>query len=268
MLFDAGLIDKSLGDEPFLKLRAPGWILGPDSRKMSKRWNNVVTPDDVIPNYGADAMRLYEMFLGPFEVMKPWSLTGVAGVYRFLQRVWGLQEKVTQSVIPSVAKDLKMMHKTIKKVTEDIEGNKFNTAVSSLMEWLNHLSRKDKISSDEYKTLLLLLAPFAPHMTEELWEIIGEKYSIHKQSLAADATKHSWPQFDNKYLEDEEVTVAIQINGKVRDTLVIQKDIISSGKDVEKMALTSTKVQKFLQGQSVKKVVYIPGKIMSFVVSS
>ncbi len=268
VLFDAGLIDKSLGDEPFLKLRAPGWILGPDSRKMSKRWNNVVTPDDVIPNYGADAMRLYEMFLGPFEVMKPWSLTGVAGVYRFLQRVWGLQEKVTQSVIPSVAKDLKMMHKTIKKVTEDIEGNKFNTAVSSLMEWLNHLSRKDKISSDEYKTLLLLLAPFAPHMTEELWEIIGEKYSIHKQSLAADATKHSWPQFDNKYLEDEEVTVAIQINGKVRDTLVIQKDIISSGKDVEKMALTSTKVQKFLQGQSVKKVVYIPGKIMSFVVSS
>ncbi len=257
VLFDAGLVDKSLGDEPFLKLRAPGWILGPDSRKMSKRWNNVVTPDDVIPSYGADALRLYEMFLGPFEVMKPWSLTGVAGVYRFLQRVWGLQEKVTGDSLQVT--DQKIMHKTIKKVTEDIENIKFNTAVSSLMEWLNHLSRKEKIPGNEYRTLLLLLAPFAPHITEELWQTLGEKYSIHQ---------HSWPQFDNKLIEDEEATIAIQINGKLRATIMIQKDIINNKEIVEKLAKEDEKVKKFLEGQAVKKVIYIPGKIISFVTGS
>ena len=262
VLFDAGLIDKSLGDEPFLKLRAPGWILGPDSRKMSKRWGNVVTPDDVIPEYGADAMRLYEVFMGPFEVMKPWSLTGVAGVYRFLQRVWALYDKLSPIEGSLLQDDLRIMHKTIKKVTEDIENIKFNTAVASLMEWLNHLSRKEKIGKEEYKTHLLLLAPFAPHITEELWSILGESAkggSIHQQSF---------PEFDKKYLEEEEISIAVQINGKVRDVLLIQKDIVDNEEVVEKMALESKKAQKFLEGKSVKKTVYIPGRIISLVVSS
>ena len=262
VLFDAGLIDKSLGDEPFLKLRAPGWILGPDSRKMSKRWGNVVTPDDVIPEYGADAMRLYEVFMGPFEVMKPWSLTGVAGVYRFLQRVWALYDKLSPIEGSLLQDDLRIMHKTIKKVTEDIENIKFNTAVASLMEWLNHLSRKEKIGKEEYKTHLLLLAPFAPHITEELWSILGESAkggSIHQQSF---------PEFDKKYLEEEEISIAVQVNGKVRDVLLIQKDIVDNEEVVEKMALESKKAQKFLEGKSVKKTVYIPGRIISLVVSS
>lgn len=257
VLFDAGLIDKSLGDEPFLKLRAPGWILGPDSRKMSKRWNNVVTPDDVIPQYGADAMRLYEMFLGPFEVMKPWSLTGVEGVYRFLQRVWGLYNKVTGDKVQTTSGDQRMMHKTIKKVTEDIEHIKFNTAVAALMEWLNYLSRKEKVSLEEYKNLLLLLTPFAPHITEELWQMIDQKYSIHQ---------HSWPKFDNKYLEQEEISLVIQINGKVRDVLLMQKDMEGNREVVEKMALQTDKIKKFLANQTVKKTVYVLGKIINFVV--
>jgi len=259
VLFDAEFIDKSLGDEPFLKLRAPGWILGPDSRKMSKRWNNVVTPDDVIPEYGADAMRLNEMFLGPFEVMKPWSLTGVGGVYRFLQRVWGLQEKLETGNLKLETGDLRMIHKTIKKVTEDIENIKFNTAVAALMEWLNYLSKKEKVKKEEYKIFLLLLAPFAPHITEELWAQIGQKYSVHQ---------HSWPQFDNKYLEDEELTIVIQINGKVRDTLLIQKDIINHKEVVEKLAKKSPKIKKYLEGKSVQKTIYIPGRIINFVVGS
>ncbi len=262
VLFDAGLIDKSLGDEPFLKLRAPGWILGPDLRKMSKRWNNVVTPDDVIPEYGADAMRLYEMFLGPFEVMKPWSLTGVEGVYRFLQRVWGLCDKVTGDRLQGTAEDQRIMHKTIKKVTEDIENIKFNTAIASLMEWLNYLSKnlpagRQGISNKEYETFLLLLSPFAPHMTEELWSQLGGQFSIHQQS---------WPMSDNKFLEEEEVSVVVQINGKVRDILVIQKDNVNNKEVVEKMALGSEKVKKFLADQAVKKTIYVPGKIFSIVV--
>lgn len=264
VLFDTGLIDKSLGDEPFLKLRAPGWILGPDSRKMSKRWGNVVTPDDVIPEYGADAMRLYEMFMGPFEVMKPWSLTGVEGVYRFLQRVWNLFDKSNNvDVIASILKseDLRMMHKTMKKVSADIEAIKFNTAIASLMEWLNYLSKKEHISKEEYKTYLLLLAPFAPHITEELWSLDfardKKSRSIHQQSF---------PKFDKKYLEEEEVTMVVQVNGKVRDTIMIQKEMINHKETIEKMAGESEKVQRFLKEGSVKKVVYVPGKIINFVV--
>ena len=152
-----------------------------------------------------------------------------------------------------------MMHKTIKKVTEDISDIKFNTAVAALMEWLNYLSKKEQISKEEYKTYLLLLAPFAPHITEELWSGtagLGEKYSIHN---------HSLPQFDNKFLVEDEISIAVQINGKVRDTLMIQKDIINNKLDIEKMAKELPKVAKFLHGNSVKKVIYVPGKIISFV---
>ncbi|MBI2335103.1 class I tRNA ligase family protein, partial [Candidatus Daviesbacteria bacterium] len=203
------------------------------------------------------AMRLYEMFLGPFEIMKPWSLTGVEGVYRFLQRVWLLYDKLFSIGSNLSLEDLRLMHKTIKKVTEDIENIKFNTAVAALMEWLNYLSKKEKISKEEYKTFLLLLAPFAPHISEELWVVIGEKFSIHQQS---------WPKFDNKYLQEEEATIVIQINGRVRETRVISKEIESNRAVVEKMVLQSDRIKNLLAGQSVKKTVYIPGKIINFVV--
>jgi len=150
-----------------------------------------------------------------------------------------------------------MMHKTIKRVTEDIEANKFNTAVAGMMEWLNYLSRKDQISQDEYRTLLLLLAPFAPHISEELWEEIGQKYSIHQAS---------WPVFDEKSLEEEEVPLIVQVNGKVRDVIMIQKDIISNKEVIEKMGKESVKVAKYLKGTSVKKIVYIERKVLNFIV--
>ena len=267
-LHDLGLISFS----EYAKKRVNrGLILGPDGQKMSKSKGNVVNPDDQVKSFGADAVRLYLAFIGPYaETVAPWDNSGLNGVYHFLQRVWSLQEKVTSEVShpaqpagPSGldAGSMKMMHKTIKRVTEDIEASKFNTAVAGMMEWLNHLSRKEKISKEEYKTLLLLLAPFAPHMTEELFQLIS-----HPEFNSGSIHKQSWPSFDNKYLEDEEIIVVVQVNGKVRETLVIQKDMISNKEDIEKMALASVKVQKFLEGKSVKKVIHIPGKILSFVV--
>ena len=292
-LQDLGLI--SFGE--YAKKRVNrGLILGPDGQKMSKSRGNVVNPDDQVKSFGADAVRLYLAFIGPYaETVAPWDNSGLNGVYHFLQRVWGLQEKLEKTVTasdseavseiaypPSVGPktprndDLKIMHKTIKRVTEDIEASKFNTAVAGMMEWLNYLSKKDhgsSVTKEEYKIFLLLLAPFAPHMTEELWDIVIRDSSIVKNEQRKTKNdkswsihQQSWPSFDNKYLEDEEITVAVQVNGKVRETLVIQKDMISNKEDIEKMALASVKVQKFLEGKSVKKVIHIPGKILSFVV--
>ncbi|OGE27586.1 leucine--tRNA ligase [Candidatus Daviesbacteria bacterium RIFCSPHIGHO2_01_FULL_40_11] len=256
------MVLKDLGylefEEPFKTFFAHGLIIK-DGAKMSKSKGNVINPDKYIEEYGADTLRVYLMFMGPLSEGGDFRDAGMNGIYRFLQRIWGLQEKVTGDRRQVTVQDQRIMHKTIKKVTGDIEQLKFNTAIASLMEWLNHLSRKEKMSVEEYKILLLLLAPFAPHVTEELWEAIGEKYSIHKQS---------WPKTDNKYLEEKEFTVAVQINGKVRDVLLIQKDTIDDREVVEKMAQESEKIQKFLAGKSVKKVVYIPGKIISFVVSN
>lgn len=240
-----------------------GLILGSDGQKMSKSRGNVINPDEQVKSYGADAVRLYLAFIGPYaETVAPWETGGLNGVYHFLQRVWALSDKVQKDKGELQGKDLKMMHKTIKKVTEDLENLKFNTAVASLMEYLNYLSAKDKVHWEEYKTLLLLLSPFAPHITEEIWsEKAGpvEKYSIHKQP---------WLKFDNKFLEEEEIEVAVQINGRVRDIIMIQKDILSNNKEVENMSKKSDKVNRYLHGVSVKKVIYIPGKIINFVISS
>ncbi len=261
-LKDLGLISF---DEYAKKRVNRGLILGSDGQKMSKSRGNVVNPDTQVKEYGADAVRLYLAFIGPYaETVAPWDNSGLNGVYHFLQRVWGLQEKLTKEISNVKSQmsndDLRIMHKTIKRVTEDIEANKFNTAVAGMMEWLNFLSKKDKISTDEYITFLHLLAPFAPHVTEELYQLISadnQWESIHLQM---------WPKFDEKYLEEQEVKVVVQINGKVRDILLIQKDIVSNKDVVEKMAFQSPKAAKFLEGKSVKKVVYISHKIISFVV--
>lgn len=249
---DLGLISF---DEYAKKRVNHGIILGPDGEKMSKSRGNVVNPDQEVKKYGADTIRVYLAFFMPYDATGPWVSDRVGGPYRFLQRIWGLFDKVGEGTLST--EDLFNMHKTIKKVTEDIEAVKFNTAIASLMEWLNYLSRKEKISKEEYKTFLLLLAPFAPHITEELWAQIGEKYSIHQRS---------WSKFDNKYLEEEEVFTAVQINGKIRDTILIQKDIVNNKETVEKMALESPKVQRFLEGKSVKKTIYVPGRIINLVV--
>ncbi len=178
VLYDQNYVDKSVGDEPFLKLRAPGWILGSDSRKMSKRWGNVVTPDEIIPKFGADTLRIYEMFMGPFDVMKPWSTSGVEGSKRFLDKVWKIfSDKSNKS---ANAETISKLHQTIKKVTSDIENYKFNTAISSLMELSNTIAKKGA-DKETLKNFCLLLAPFAPHLAEEVWvEILGQPFSIKR----------------------------------------------------------------------------------------
>jgi leucyl-tRNA synthetase len=255
VLYDQGLLDKSIGDEPFLKLRAPGWILGSDSRKMSKRWGNVVTPDDIIPKFGADTLRVYEMFMGPFDVMKPWSTSGVEGASRFLSRVWRIfQEKPVEKVFPEV---LSKLHQTIKKVGADIEEYKFNTAVSSLMELTNTI-QEHGADKETLKTLALLLAPFAPHMMEELWvEHLGMPFSIH---LAP------WPSYEAKYMTEKEATVIIQVSGKVRGTLSVKSQESDTEQEVVKLAKADTNIAKWLEGQTVKKVIFVPGKLINFVI--
>jgi leucyl-tRNA synthetase len=253
VLFDAGLIDKSIGDEPFLRLRAPGWILGPDSRKMSKRWGNVVTPDDIIPKFGADTLRVYEMFMGPFDVMKPWSVTGVEGAYRFLGRVWRLLNEKPKEKMSS--DNVIKMHQTIKKVTDDIESYKFNTAISTLMEFSNVLI-KDGADKSALEAFALLLAPFAPHMMEEVWvEVLGKPFSIHQSS---------WPEYDAKYLKTDQVTIMIQVNGKTR-SLIVVSDKLDKDK-IEGLAKKDEKITKWLVGKKVKKVIYVPAKLVNFVV--
>ncbi len=261
-LHDLGLIDF---DEYADRRIHHGIILGPDGSRMSKSRGNIVNPDHQVKEFGADAVRAYLCFLGPFDIVTPWKKEGINGIYHFLQRVWGLYDKVTLghpeepgdegSKISSA--DKVAMNRTIKKVSEDIDGIKFNTAIAGLMEWLNYLSRKDQVSKEEYKNLVLMLAPFAPHITEELWEMLGEKYSIHAQTF---------PGFDKNYLEGEEVAIAVQVNGKVRETIVVEKDIVNRQSDIEIRAKKGKNTAKFLEGKTIKKVIYIPGKVINFVV--
>ncbi len=272
---DLGLLDY----EEFASRRVQhGVVLGPDGNRMSKSHGNVINPDDVVKEYGADTLRIYLSFMMPYiDVTGPWNPSAINGAYHFLERVWGLMEKVTGDRV-QVTEDLRIMHKTIKKVERDIDGIKFNTAIASLMGWLNYLSRKDSVALEEYKTFLLLLAPFAPHITEELWEIINGQWTMDNGQLKNKKMSNvksqmsihsqSWPEFDNKYLEEAEFSLVIQINGKVRDTILIQKEIDGSKESVEKLALSSEKIKKFLDGQSVKKTVYVQGKLINFVVGS
>ena len=261
-----------------------GIILGPDGTKMSKsRPESVVNPDQEVKKYGADTIRLYLAFLMPYEATGPWDRERVNGPFRFLQRVWGLLDKVSKESYESneseemSSQDLRLMNRTIKAVGEDIEAIKFNTAVARLMEWLNYLSSKEKVVKEEYRTLLLLLAPFAPHITEELWQmVIRDSLIVDRKSQKENDERRTtndepdwsihqqgWPKFDEKYLEEGEVTIVIQVNGKLRDQFLLPKNV--SEKEVVEKAKSSEKVQKFLTGE-VRKTVFIPGKLMNFVI--
>ena len=251
VLLDVGLLDKSLGEEPFLKLRAPGWILGPDSRKMSKRWGNVVTPDEVIGKFGADTLRVYEMFIGPFETMKPWIITGVEGVARFLGRIYRLFEDTYQLQTGQKVSVERIMNKLIKKVGEDIKSMNFNTAIAAMMKAYNQLMDIDKERIDwkwVWGRWTVLLAPFAPHLAEELWFKLGHSESVHLQT---------WPEYNPELAADERGVIVVQVNGKVRDRVV-------DGPDVQQRAVESDKVKKYLGGAKYRTI-YVPGKIINFV---
>ena len=243
-----GLDEKYI--EPFAKLRHQGIILAADGQKMSKSKGNVVSPDEIIEEYGADALRLYEMFMGPLEDMKPWNTKNILGVRRFLDKVWNLQNKIVDEENSEVEK---LLHKTIKKVTADIEVLGFNTAISQMMIFIN-LAQKNGITKDQYEILLKILSPFAPHIAEELFEAFGNTDFISNQA---------WPKYDEALAKDDMITIGIQINGKVRDEIELAVDINED--EVKKLVMEKDKIQEWIEGKEIKKFIYVPGRIINIV---
>ena len=261
VLFDAGFLTH---DEPFKKLVHQGMILGEDGEKMSKSRGNVINPDIVVEQYGADTLRMYEMFMGPLDRDKPWSMSAIEGTYRFVQRTWRVfmtedatgNETLSISDVAPTDDDLKMLHKTIKKVTEDIESLRFNTAISQMMIFINHMTKLEKKPRACLKPFIQLLNPFAPHLCEELWNRIGEKASL---------TYTAWPKFDPALAKDDHITIAIQVLGKTRGTVEVEPGATQA--QVEKLAREIASVANHLTGKEIKKVIFVPNKIMNFVVS-
>ena len=260
--------------EPFQKLVNQGIILGEDGQKMSKSRGNVVNPDIVIGQYGADALRCYEMFMGPLEQTKPWSMAGVEGVYRFLARVWRLvmeeQQDGSWALSPLVqdaeptGAQLRVIHATIKKVTEDIEAMAFNTAISQMMIFVNAFTNAPARPVSAMRVLLQLLNPFAPHITEELWEKLrGTGIPAGAMESLAGSQCH-WPSWDEKFLVEDEVEIPIQVNGKLRDKVIVKKEATPA--EVEQLALAAPKLQEHLAGKTVRKVIVVPGKLVNIVV--
>jgi leucyl-tRNA synthetase len=258
VLYDRGHVSTK---EPFLKLRHQGIILGEDSRKMSKSRGNVVNPDDVVGRYGADAMRLFEMFMGPLEEMKPWNTRGVEGVSRFLNRVWRLFVDEGGGLDPAVREapltpELETaFHATVKKVGEDIEALRFNTAIAQMMIFVNEVTRTELRPRQILEPFVLLLAPFAPHLAEELWEKLG-----HAQSLVCEP----WPGYDETKLQRTTVEVVLQVNGKLRSRLAVPLD--TPAKDLEALALHDPGLRKHVEGKTVKRAIVVVNKLVNIVV--
>jgi leucyl-tRNA synthetase len=253
VLFDLGHVSTP---EPFTRLVNQGMILGEDNRKMSKSWGNVINPDDVVREYGADTLRLYEMFMGPLEATKPWSMEGVQGIYRFLGRVWRLYcDETSACTVMDAAPDPKLvrvLHQTIKKVTDDTESLNFNTAIAQMMIFVNELTGQESRPRAVLEPFVLLLAPYAPHLAEELWEKLG-----HKTSLSHEP----WPAHDEMQIKQDTVTIVLQVNGKVRDKIDVPVGIAKD--DLEKLALANAGIQQHLAGKQVKKVIVVPGKLVN-----
>ena len=254
VLFDLGFVSTK---EPFKKLVNQGLILGTDGEKMSKSRGNVVNPDAVVKESGADSLRLYEMFMGPLEKVKPWNENGVKGVFNFLARAYRFFADPVHITNEAESEEtLKVLHKTIKKVTEDYDHLRFNTSISALMIFVNHCYKVGKVSNQTAKTFTLLLAPMAPHLGEELWEKLGGKTTL---------TYESWPKYDENLAKDDTITVAVQVNGKLRATLNVEPTI--SQDEILKLAKADDNVAKNLVGTIVKEI-YVPGKIVNFVVKA
>jgi leucyl-tRNA synthetase len=249
-LFDIGVVSTG---EPFKKLQHVGLIAGPDGRKMSKRYGNVVNPDDVVHQYGADTLRVYEMFLGPFDQGASWNTEAILGPRRFLERVWKLRTKIKEGNENTSA--ISLLNKTIKKVGEDIDNFRFNTAISALMMLVNKFEESEMISEDSYCKLLAILAPFAPHITEELWQNMGKKGSIHASS---------WPLADQKKMLDERMTIVVQVNGKVRASFEVENG--TDEEEIKNMALSKDEIKKWTEGKEIRKLIYVPQKLVSIVV--
>ncbi len=250
VLFDLGLVNEA---EPYIRRMNRSLILGPDGQKMSKSKGNVIDPDKEVERLGSDSVRMYLAFVGPYNEVSayPWNPDGIVGVRRFLERVWRLNSKLGGENENST-----LLHQTIKKVGDEIASMKMNTGVSALMILVNDWEKKEKVSQEEYEILLKLLAPFAPHMTEELWHTLGHQTSIHTET---------WPKYDESRLQSSEVIIAVQINGKVRATFSASSTIGKA--EVVEKATGLPEVQKWVGDKGVKKVIYVPGKLVNLVVS-
>jgi leucyl-tRNA synthetase len=260
VLYDLGYVSTK---EPFMKLRHQGIILGEDSRKMSKSRGNVVNPDDVVSRYGADSMRLFEMFMGPLEEMKPWSTRGVEGVFRFLNRVWRLFVGEDGSLNPFITNipcppDFeRLFHQTVKKVGEDIEALRFNTAISQLMIFVNEAMKLEQLPRREMEQFVLLLSPFAPHLCEELWERNG-----HARSLAYE----TWPAYEREKIVEENVEIVLQVNGKVRSRLLVAQG--TSEKQLEEMAQQDPNIQRHTNGKRIARTIVVRNKLVNIVLAN
>ena len=280
-LFDIGVVNFK---EPFLRLQNQGLIMASDGRKMSKRWNNVVNPDDIVKTYGADTLRIYEMFMGPFDQSVAWNTESIMGSRRFLEKVWRIGQSVagsefsrssgrvasealqakqtklaqpdTQKFAASSASLEKLLHKTIKKVTENIESMSFNTAISAMMILMNEVEKNiESLKIENWKLILKLLAPFAPHVSEELWIMVGEKKSIHLSV---------WPSYDKDKIKDETVKIAVQVNGRVRVEIEVQAE--APEEEVKKLVLENEIVKNWIKDQPIKRFIHVKGKLANIVI--
>ncbi len=247
-LYDIGAVPQEVGEEPFAVLKNQGLIMGEDGQKMSKSRGNVINPDDVVDKYGADVLRMYEMFMGPFEDAKPWSTQGIVGIRRFVEKVWDVGARTAPD---AAASDDVLVHGTIKSITEKIEQFRFNTCISDLMKWSNAWS--GPVNQSEFEIFIMLLAPFAPHLAQELWSQLG-----HDSYIA----QEQWPAYDEFKIVETEITYAIQVNGKVRDTITVPAATDEQG--TIQIALQQEKVQKHLKGEP-KKTIFVKDKLVNFV---
>ena len=258
VLYDLGLVNTK---EPFQRLVNQGMILGEDNQKMSKSRGNVINPDDIVAGYGADAMRVYEMFMGPLEVTKPWLTAGLVGVSRFLERLWAIAEKPLTDKPPEEAlgaaraEELaRLLHKTVKKVSRDTETLNFNTAISAMMVYSNELAKLGELPRGLWEPLAIMASVYAPHLGEEFWEKLGHSDSV---------SRAPWPAWDEALAADSEVTIVAQVNGKIRDRFTVAAG--TSGEDIEKTALALPGILKWLEGQTVAKVVAVPDRLVNIV---
>ncbi len=258
LLYDLGYVSTL---EPFKKLVNQGMILGSDGQKMSKSRGNVVNPDHVIEKYGADSMRLYEMFMGPLEASKPWNMQGVEGVHRFLCKLWRLAIDVETGAVSASLSDssageatVKLLHQTIKKVSHDIENFHFNTAISQMMILTNHLAKLTVVPREAVKTLVLLLSPMAPHICAELWQRLGRD---------SDLAYESWPAYDESLAMDKQVELAVQVLGKIKDKIVVSAD--AEQEQIKQMALASEKVSAAIAGREIRKIIIVKSRLVNIV---
>ena len=259
LLYDLGYVSSK---EPFKKLVNQGMILGEDGQKMSKSRGNVINPDKVVAVYGADSMRLYEMFMGPLEAIKPWSMQGVEGVHRFLQKTWRAvvdqdTGQLTEAVRETEADEatLRLLNQTIKKVGDDIESFGFNTAISAMMIFVNHLSKQTIKPKSVVEKFILILAPFSPHIAEELWQRLG-----HTNSL----TYEPWPEYDEELIKEKEIELAVQVNGKIKDRIVVAAE--ADEEQIKQKAMTCEKVIAAMAGKEPKKIIVIKSRLVNIVI--